>query len=271
MLGREAITRTLPIHCCVALLLATGAAHGQERSEPNAGALGTTLDQSIGGRTDETAGSPYKRLELQDGWPLVVRQDLAAAAPGRESRMQPLVSFVQMTDVHIVDAQSPERYAFARRFGPAYATDFRNQEPMTLHVAESMVRRINDVESGPMSGRPIDFVVTTGDNGDGRQKNELRNFVAVLDGGEINPDSSLGEGYVGVQDSFALPGREDIYDQYYHPDPPPAGVQPDVFKRKYGFPEYPGMLEAAMRPFEASGLDFPWFAANGNHDGAVIG
>jgi metallophosphoesterase (TIGR03767 family) len=271
MLRREAITRRLPLHCCVALLLAAGAACGAERSELNAAALGTTLSHSIGVRAEESAGSPYKRLQLQDGWPLIVRQDLAAAAPGREGQRRPLVSFVQMTDVHIVDAQSPERYAFARKFGPAYATDFRNQELLTLQVADSMVQRINAVEAGPIAGRPFDFVVTTGDNGDGRQKNELRNFVAVLDGGAINPDSSPGEGYVGVQDSFMLPGREDIYDQYYHPDPPPAGVQPDVFKRTYGFPEYPGMLDAATQPFEAVGLDVPWFAANGNHDGAVIG
>jgi metallophosphoesterase (TIGR03767 family) len=269
--GREAIRRPLPICCCIALALIAGSAHAQQRLEPDAGALGTTLSHSIGVRADSPAGSPYKRLELQDGWPLVVRQDLAPAAPGRETRMRPLVSFVQMTDVHIVDAQSPERFPYARRFGRDYATDFRNQEPLTLHVADSMVQRIDAVGAGPMTGRPFDFVVTTGDNGDGRQKNELRSFVAVLDGGTVNPDSSPGEGYIGVQDSFVLPGRSDIYDQYYHPDPPPAGLQADLFKRQYGFPGYPGMLEAATQPFEAAGLDFPWFAANGNHDGAVIG
>ena len=212
----------------------------------------------------------YRRLEYQPGWPLVIRQDMARAGLMRFKQRTPLVSFVHLTDVHIIDAQSPERIPFARKFGVPYRTDYRNQDALTLHVADSMVQQINELEGGPITRDPVAFAISTGDNGDGRQMNELQNYVNVLDGELVTTDSS-GEGYVGVQDSFVLPGHEALYDQYYHPDPPPTGVEADLFKRDYGFPEYPGLLEAATTNFEATGLDVPWYSAHGNHDSAVFG
>ena len=231
---------------------------------------GTTLGRSIGIGETEPSDNGYRRLEYQQGWPLVIRQDMTRAGLARFKQRTPLVSFVHLTDVHIIDAQSPERIPFARKFGVPYRTDYRNQDALTLHVADSMVQQINALEGGPITRDPLSFAISTGDNGDGRQMNELRNYVNVLDGGMVTTDSS-GEGYIGVQDSFVLPGHEALYDQYYHPDPPPAGIQPDLFKREYGFPEYPGLLEAATTNFEATGLDVPWYSAHGNHDSAVFG
>ena len=40
---------------------------------------------------------------------------------------------------------------------------------------------------------------------------------------------------------------------------------------KYGFPTVPGLLDAARKPFKATGLGMPWYAAYGNHDGLIQG
>lgn len=231
---------------------------------------GTTLSRTIGPRSHPNSSDQYQRLVTLPGWPIVVREDMAAAGPQRHGRGRSLVSFVHFTDMHITDPQSPSRNPFARKVGIDFRTDFRNQEALTLQVADAMVQRVNAVQIGPVTGRPFSFVVSTGDNGDERQINELRSYIVLLDGGPIVADTS-GQGYVGVQDDLVIPGQEAVYDQYWHPDPPPPGVQPDIFKREFGFPEYPGLLEAATRNFEATGLDFPWYSGSGNHDGALVG
>ena len=230
---------------------------------------GTTAERTIGPPGPRQPGV-YQQLVEQPGWPVVVREDMTAADPERHRRRRALVSFVHLTDMHITDAQSPTRNPFARQFGLDFRTDFRNQEALTLQVADSMVQRINALQGAPATGAPIDFVVTTGDNGDERQINELRSFIGLLDGSPIVADTS-GRGYVGVQDDFVLPGFEEIYDLYWHPAPPPAGIQPDVYKREHGFPEYPALLRAATLDFVATGLEVPWYTCNGNHDVSLVG
>jgi len=228
---------------------------------------GTTLDKTI---AVAEGTDKYKRLTYQPGWPLIVRQELVVASPGRTETRRTIVSFAHLTDMHITDAQSPARNPFARKSGIDYRTDFRNQGLLTLQVGEAMVRKINSLTEGPATGAPLSFAISTGDNGDGRQVNELKNYVALLDGGRIAANSS-GQGYIGVQDDFVLAGRDDIYDQYWHPDRPPKGVPADRFKRDYDFPEYPGLLQAATTDFNATGLNVPWYSGNGNHDGTLVG
>jgi len=256
-------------------LFLVGCSLVEERTPQAENPAGTTLEYAIGviaapAGEDTTAQSAYKTLELRDGLPLVTREDLAAAQLGRQQRRQSLVSFVHLTDMHITDSQSPLRLPYVRRFGPAFKTAFRNHEILSLHVADSMVQRLNSLTGGPATGSPFALAIHTGDNGDSRHVIELENYVAVLDGGQVNANTS-GEGYIGVQDDFYVPDDPTIYDQYYHPDPPPAGVEPDSFKREHGYPEYPGLLEAATRDFQATGLELPWYSAYGNHDSTVYG
>ncbi len=40
---------------------------------------------------------------------------------------------------------------------------------------------------------------------------------------------------------------------YWRPEP---GA--DAYKTRWGFPAYPGLLDAAMSPFEAQGSSLPW-------------
>src|SRR5260370_39034107 len=41
---------------------------------------------------------------------------------------------------------------------------------------------------------------------------------------------------------------------------------PDIFRREFGFPHHPGLLERALRDFAAGGLRVPWLACFGNHE-----
>ena len=218
---------------------------------------GTTLEATI----VPVGAGPYRRLA--DGPPQlpVVRTLGVEAKPGRLDRRVAVASIVHLTDVHVIDAQSPARVEFLDRYAGPFTAAQRPQEALTTQVAESMVRRVNDLKRGPITGRKFDCAVSTGDNIDNQQRNELDWFLALLDGGAVVPDSG-GPTYEGVQDQDPL-----TYDaHYWHPED-----TDDFYKRFHGFPAYPGLLAAAVAPFTAHGLDVPWFTVNGNHDGLVQG
>ena len=78
-------------------------------------------------------------------------------------------------------------------------------------------------------------------------------------GGKVAANSG-GAAYEGVQ----APHWSDLH--YWHPDP-----GPDRYKHHWGFPEYPGLLEEALRPIQAEGVRLPWLSCYGNHDALVLG
>lgn len=205
----------------------------------------------------------YRPVVRGPGEPHVVRTGLGVRArSGRAGRRRPLLAFAQLSDVHVVDAQSPARVEFSDPNGPPVEAAYRPQELLTAHVAESMVRRLNQIGRGPVTGRPLGFALQTGDNSDNAQYNELRWNITVLDGGEVTPDSGDLTRYEGVMDGD--PAHYDTY--YWHPEGTPEGEQDDEPRATYGFPVVPGLLDAARRPFTAHGLAMPWFTALGNHD-----
>jgi len=227
-------------------------------------ATGTTLELSI----RRPSGAGYLNLVEGPPYPLVVREELVAAQPGREGRRRPLASIVHLTDVHVIDPQSPARVEFTDRLPGPFASAHRPQEAMCTHVASAMVERINAVARGPVTGRPFDVAVSTGDNIDNQQHNELEWFLALLDGGRFAPNSGAPDAYEGVQDADVGVG---YYANYWHPDAPPGTNPPDGYKADHGFPELPGLLDAAIAPFDAPGLDVPWYSTYGNHDGLLQG
>ena len=217
-----------------------------------------------------TGTGAYRRLVEAPGFPIVVRSLGTEAKAGREARRVALGSVVHLTDIHLIDAQSPARVEFLDRYGDSptqslpFQSSYRPQETLTAQVAEAMVQRVNAVAAGPVTGRPFDCAVSTGDSIDNAQLNELRWQMAVLDGGPITPNSG-GPGYQGVMDQDLL--SYDVH--YWHPeDLRPAG---DQYKSLHGFPAAPGLLAASVAPFTATGLDVPWYATYGNHDGLTQG
>ena len=253
---------------------AAGGVSGTAHAAATARRRGTTLARRIVRGRD--IGDGYRLLRRIDGEGHLVRDGLdAAAKPGRARRRAGLTAFVQLSDVHIIDAQSPLRVEYADRYDDTgdlpssgvFGSAYRPQEILTAQVADAMVRRINAVRRGPVTGIPFRFAVQTGDNSDNSQLNEIRWNIRVLDGGRVRPDSGSRAAYEGVMDQ----DRTSYDRHYWHPDGAPDGKRADIPRRRYGFPLVPGLLDAARRPFKAAGLDMRWYTAFGNHDGLIQG
>lgn len=149
-----------------------------------------------------------------------------------------LAGFKQVSDVHVVDSESPGRVEFFDQcsFG---SSAYRPQESLSTQVGESMIRALNQIDSGPAIGADLDFAISTGDNIDNNQRNELNWFIDLMNGEMITPNSGA-----------------TTYDGYTQVDTPEA--LPDE------------ILDLAVQPFQASGIG-PWYAVLGNHDQLVQG
>ncbi|MBV1950490.1 TIGR03767 family metallophosphoesterase [Streptomyces sp. BV129] len=207
---------------------------------------GTTLATVATPRGSAT----YRRLGEGPGWPRVVRDELAAPRAGRSARRTTLAAFVQLTDLHLTDVQHPRRMEFLRAATPR---GWRPQEALTVPGAVSLVERINSLRGGPVTGSPLQFAMTTGDNTDNNSRLELDWFLTLMSGGRITPDSGDPGHYEGVQNS-GLP----LYWQ-------PGSAVRDQDKA-LGFPRLPDFLAAAVREVHSPGLDMPWYSTVGNHD-----
>ena len=181
-----------------------------------------------------------------------------------------LLRLVHLTDTHVIDASSPARAEFVQL---AAASDprweimvpmFRPQELLQQHALAAMVSTIRAARFAPVSGDPLDVVIVTGDCIDNAQRNELDAYLALLDGGTVHLayegvqsvawNSALGDG--ASRDLVREPGR------FWCPDP----SFDDYWKRAYGFPSFPGLLEAIDTPIVSEGLGIDWLGVVGNHD-----
>jgi hypothetical protein len=219
-------------------LLAAAAASAAAALAAGCGTGGTTVPGSTLLRT-LTDPDGDGLLHAGPGLPLRDRTDLAPRArPGRV-----LAAVAQLSDLHVRDAQSPGRVAFLDRLGPRLGSAFRWHETLTAHTVAAAVAAAN-------AARP-QAVLVTGDLVDSAQRNELEWALALLrGGGPVRPDSGR-RGYQGVQAASI---------------PDPLYYRPDV-----DAPRHPGLLDRAVAPLEASGLDAPWHPVLGNHDILVAG
>ncbi len=218
------------------------------------------------------ADGGYRRLAVSEGEQHAFRDELGGGVlrPGWLRSAIPLLVLAHLSDTHVMDHQSPGRAELISRYSdPDSAVraevgrigTYRAQELFTFQVAEAMVRAVRQTKAGPVSAAPVDFAIVTGDATDNCQRNELRSYIGLLDGGEVVPDSGDLDQYEGVS------GPKVDDERYWHPE----GGPQDIPRSTYGFPEVPGVLTAARLPFMAAGIGLPWYAVFGNHDNLLQG
>lgn len=167
----------------------------------------------------------------------VVRDDIMAAgysypAGGQQKR---LLRFFTITDIHIIDKESPSQLihiqhaksADGTAVDPKATTNTSIYSPTmlyTTHVLDAVIQTVNALHKQ----NPMDFGISLGDACNSAQHNELRWYIDVIDGKVITPSSGahLGADTIDYQ-----------------------------------------------KPFKAAGLDpeIPWYQTIGNHDHFWLG
>jgi len=204
-----------------------------------------------------TAGV-YRRLVSGPGEPHQRRLELAPDAISGGTRRS-LLRFLQCTDLHIVDWQSPGRFEFAQRYAGTGPIDvllpsYRPHESLQLHAVAAMLGTASRIGPSPLTGAPLQFLLCTGDYVDNMQENELAWWLALIEGREVRPGSGD-----RMRDGVATASWNDP--AYWCPEP-----WRDHYKEAWGFPTLPGLLEEARRTFISPGPGLPWLACRGNHD-----
>jgi metallophosphoesterase (TIGR03767 family) len=277
--------RISPVVLCA--IVATLVASAVAAADP---AGKSTLDETI----DFDGGSPFATLSAGGGEATRVRNNLAKPRKGRAGRRRTITFFGQMTDPQIMDEMSPARGELIDRVGRPFESSWRPQEAWALQNFDQLVRNVNDNRTSPFRQRRgkrarMNFVLNTGDMADSAQLNEVRSYIKVLEGGQVDPFSGVpitpencpqsndaepsevaalnaavaARQYTGVQDYDDWRGEPaDRYDDYWDPDEaPPSPSSPFA-----AWPRYPGLLDRAQRIFAAEGLSVPWYTTRGNHD-----
>ena len=121
--------RTRPIRRALAaaivlVLAATGIAVAAGSS--------STVNQTIADRDGDD------RLEPGPGDAYEQRPDLGTRTSARKG--VPLVTVGQLTDIHVVDEDSPARVEFLDKVGPTFTSAYRPHEGLGAQVADAMVR-----------------------------------------------------------------------------------------------------------------------------------
>jgi metallophosphoesterase (TIGR03768 family) len=165
----------------------------------------------------------YGKWHYGPGLPCQQRLDLMPTGYTSTTKAERLLRFFTITDIHITDKESPAQGIF---FAPyAKQNGISCYAPVMLystHVLNAAIQTINAIHKQIS----IDFGLALGDLVNSTQYNELRWFIDILDGKNINPDS-------GTKDD---------------PVPGPNNDYQDVFQT------------------EGLDRSIPWYAVLGNHD-----
>lgn len=137
------------------------------------------------------------------------RLDLTSANYNRTSvtNSARLLYFFTMTDIHITDKESPAQAIY---FGIKEKGIISAYSPAMLYSTQMLGAAVQTVNALHQINR-FDFGISLGDVSNNAQYNELRWFIDVLDGKNINPDSGIKDDPVpgpgnDYQDEFKAAG-----------------------------------------------------------------
>lgn len=205
----------------------------------------------------------YRTLVAGPGESYLPRVDLLGRAPaaGRASARRSLLYLGHLSDMHVIDAQSPGRIEpMIVQDHSAWGSAFHPHDPLSLHVTSSTVQSFSALRYSPLTGAAMGAAIVTGDSADMHSHKELRWYIDMLDGVTVDPAVGIGRTFNGVQ-AWA----EAVW--AYRPNDPRGGAFGD-----YGFPTLPSLLDDSVaHPVESPGLPAPWYAVYGNHDTLLLG
>ncbi|HUC07696.1 MAG TPA: hypothetical protein VMR96_06365 [Solirubrobacterales bacterium] len=247
----------------------------------------STLEQ----RVVPTGAGAFRFLQLGEGEPYTLRQELASAGANRAETRTSLAYFGQLSDFQLADEESPARLEIidplSTPLNLPFGAAWRPWEALEPQIDDAMIRQMDQftaaapVADGSGAHRPMDFTIDTGDSADSQQLNETEWVRTLLEGGPLNPNSGVDKSkysnllcpnlfvpgaaeaarYTGVQDYNDY--LEGTFPEFYDPNSP-AGPHA-------AWPKYPGLMDQAQKSFTAAGLDVPSYVAFGNHDALVQG
>ncbi len=221
----------------------------------------TTLMQTIlqGG----VVQGQYRSLTTGPGEPYIPRFDVLGrrASDARVASRRSLLYLAHLSDMHVIEAQSPGRIEpMIVQDHSSWASAFHPHDPLSPHVTAAMVKAFSNLRYSPLTGAPMAAAIVTGDSADMHSHKELRWYIDLLDGVEVDPAAGIGDEYTGVQ-AWA----EAVW--AYRPRDPAGGQFGE-----YGFPRLPDLLDQAIRePIQSVGMPAPWYAVYGNHDTLLLG
>jgi metallophosphoesterase (TIGR03767 family) len=247
----------------------------------------STLEQ----RVVPTGAGAFRFLQLGEGEPYTLRQELASAGANRAETRTSLAYFGQLSDFQLADEESPARLEvidpLSTPLNLPFGAAWRPWEALEPQIDDAMIRQMDQftaaapVADGSGAHRPMDFTIDTGDSADSQQLNETEWVRTLLEGGSLNPNSGVDKSkysnllcpnlfvpgaaeaarYTGVQDYNDY--LEGTFPEFYDPNSPKG---PHA-----AWPKYPGLMDQAQKSFTAAGLDVPSYVAFGNHDALVQG
>jgi metallophosphoesterase (TIGR03767 family) len=180
---------------------------------------------------------------------LVLRTDLAPQPSGTGGR---IASLWHLSDLHVLDAASPMRFEWIETLAhdPRWRPLLHMHRPQESLVPWALAAHVVAMRQD----EPVDLVLSTGDNIDNAQRNELDAYLALMAGG-VSRLTPLG----GPQDARSLQAGE------AWPYWSPVGAVIDTWKPR-GFPIVDDLLERASEPLHSPGVGMPWSSLPGNHD-----
>ncbi|MBU4465768.1 MAG: TIGR03767 family metallophosphoesterase, partial [Actinobacteria bacterium] len=220
----------------------------------------TTLQQTI--LHGQALRGGYRTLATGPGEAYIARTDILrrAAPAGRASSRRSLLYLGHLSDMHVIDAQSPARIEpMIVQDHSAWGSAFHPHDPMSPHTTTAMIQAFSDARYSPLTGAPMGAAVVTGDSADMHSHLELRWYIDLMDGRAVNP-ATAGATFQGVQAWAEATWA-------YRPGDPAGG---DF--AVHGFPTLPRLLEQVVaREVESPGIPAPWYAVYGNHDTLLLG